>query len=776
MKQVLLAIAISSAFAAPAFSQITPISEITVTAQKRDQNIKEVPIAITAYTSDQLDQLGVQQFDDIADFIPGLEVQEQSANTPGFVIRGITSDNGDATFEPRISIYQDGVSISRSRGSFVEIFDSAIEVVRGPQPTLFGRSALVGAINLSSNKADASDRYGKVKLGAGNFDYRIAEITFNLPLVEDKLAIRVAGRYKSQGGYIENLIGEDLNGFDTFAGRISVFASPRKNLEINVIASIQRDDNAGTSFKSGTFLPDPNESIDPFSPAALNTFGGFHNNRDLGLDRDVNSLTLQVDYQINDYLTLSSVSNYRDFNAQEVFDADGSALELFSFGENSDSRQFSQEFRLGFELNNNLSGFIGGSYFDEDGSQNIALGFNEVIAQGLLSGFLFTNVPGVAQNPLPIDSFPTVNADPTSPLFGAPLGFFLEETTNFGETQSSDLFADATYAFTDRFGVTAGIRYTSDDKTSRSTVNAASSSNLTGVGLFLGTATVSSGRPIERKDSFDGLTWRVATTYDVTDSITAFGSYARGRRPEVITYNLDPDDLSVFATGQLADNFDVLPTEDIDAIEVGLKGSFFDQKLYGDLSVYAYDYTNFQTSIVNDIGQIQPINAGNASAFGAETSVFAKLTGWAEVFSVYSYSDATFDDQDDAGNDQVFAGNRFRLTPEHAFTLGARFTYASSFGSFAFSPVYAWKSDLFFDNNNDLNDGIQDEMQGSYGVLDLRLTFTDSKGRFNIEFFADNALNKNYLLDAGNVGDTFGIPTFIAAPPATYGVTLGVAF
>ena len=98
------------------------VDEIVVYTQKRAQALSDVPIAVTAYTSEQLKELGVQQFDDLADFIPGLEVQEQSPNNPGFVIRGITSDDGGANVEPRVTIFQDGISISRSRGSFVELF------------------------------------------------------------------------------------------------------------------------------------------------------------------------------------------------------------------------------------------------------------------------------------------------------------------------------------------------------------------------------------------------------------------------------------------------------------------------------------------------------------------------------------------------------------------------------------------------------------------------------------------------------------------------------
>ena len=144
--------------------------EIIVTTQKRAQSDRDVPLAISAFNADNLELLGIEQFDDLADFVPGLEVQEQSANNPGFVIRGITSDSGEATIEPRVSIYQDGVSISRSRGSFVEIFDSQVEVARGPQPTLFGRSALIGAISVTSNAPVLDTASAQLRASYGNFD------------------------------------------------------------------------------------------------------------------------------------------------------------------------------------------------------------------------------------------------------------------------------------------------------------------------------------------------------------------------------------------------------------------------------------------------------------------------------------------------------------------------------------------------------------------------------------------------------------------------------
>jgi outer membrane receptor protein involved in Fe transport len=123
------------------------LGEIVVTAQLREQDPIEVPFALTAYSGEFLSDLGVQEFDQLSAFVPGFLVQNQSPNNAGFVMRGITSDSGAATAEPRVSVFQDGVSISKSRGSYVELFDmERVEVSKGPQSTLYGRGALIGAV------------------------------------------------------------------------------------------------------------------------------------------------------------------------------------------------------------------------------------------------------------------------------------------------------------------------------------------------------------------------------------------------------------------------------------------------------------------------------------------------------------------------------------------------------------------------------------------------------------------------------------------------------
>jgi len=144
--------------------------EIIVTVQKREQAVVDVPIAVTALGGEFLKDLDISNFDDLSRYTPGFLVQEQSPNNTGFVVRGITSDSGEANIEPRVAVFYDGAPASRNRGSYTELFDlERVEVVKGPQATLFGRSALIGGVNVITNKADLSNFEGEATVAVGDF-------------------------------------------------------------------------------------------------------------------------------------------------------------------------------------------------------------------------------------------------------------------------------------------------------------------------------------------------------------------------------------------------------------------------------------------------------------------------------------------------------------------------------------------------------------------------------------------------------------------------------
>lgn len=746
----------TAAAQAEAEEQPIVLNTVTVTVQKREEALRDVPLAISALDAETLDDLNLDEFDQLARFVPGFEVQEQSPNNPGFVIRGITSDSGEANIEPRIAVFQDGVSISRSRGSIVELFDlERVEVAKGPQPTLFGRGALIGGVNVIQAKAD-DEWAGRFTVGQGNFDEIYLDGFLTGPIIEDLLAFRVAARMRKRDGYVEsvNPQEEDFNSQDMTALRASLAFTPSDDLRFDLIFNVQDDSPSGTSFKSGSFLPRQGYSTLPWQPANLNTFGDFLDGKDLGLEREVRSTTLLADWTINDTLTLTSITGARSFESVEVFDPDGFGLPLLIFAEDAEGDQFSQEVRLNYDAGGAFRGFAGVSYLKEDGRQNVPLTYDERAVQALLGGLL---VPPDAP---PVDALPDFN-----------LAFFLatgqvlplkpihnEFYANTGQTESLDLFADGTFAVSDRLELTAGLRWTEDEKTTGIEVgNLNGPSNLTFGGIFVTAATPAAptatgvGRLTE-SDTFDGVTWRLAARYELSDQWNVFANHARGRRPEVITAS----------TTNASERFGTLPAEEVDSYEIGAKGLILGGDLALDASVFYYDYTNFQTSIVDDNGVIVPLNAGNATSYGIETQANWLVSDKLSVVASYGYNRARFEDEVN-GQPQQFGGNKLRLSPDHTASLSGRFLVDTAFGELRLVPSYTWQSEVFFDNTE--RELISER---AYGLLNLNADLDVGDG-FLLSTYVSNALDEEYIIDAGNTGDAFGIPTFIAGSPRFYG-------
>ncbi|MEO0816035.1 MAG: TonB-dependent receptor [Pseudomonadota bacterium] len=734
---------------------------ITVTVQKREQSLQDVPVTISALTGETLENLGLDEFDQVARFVPGFEVQEQSPNNPGFVIRGITSDSGEANIEPRIAVFQDGVSISRSRGSIVELFDiERVEVAKGPQPTLFGRGALIGGVNVIQAKPDFDGFSGSVTGGVGNLNEVYFDGHITGPIIEDMLAFRLAGRSRQRDGFVESLNPEeeDFNSEDMQAIRASLAYTPRADLRLDLIFNYQEDSPSGTSFKSGAFEPVPGASTDAWDPAFLNTFGDFLGGKPLGTDREVISTTLLGEWEINDAFTLTSIFGARSFESLEVFDPDGFDLPLLIFAEDAEGDQLSQEFRINFDDGGPLKGFAGISYFKEDGRQFVPLTYDERAIQAFLGGFI------VPPNAPPVEALPGINLNPLAG--GLPLKPIHNEFfANTGETEAIDLFADATYAVTPQLEITGGLRFTQEDKTTGIEVgNLNGPSNLTFGGIFV---TAGTGfAPVETQaarltesDSFDGVTWRLAAKYELNDDWNVFANTARGRRPEVITAS----------TTNATERFSQLPAEEVDSYEAGAKGFVFDGDLALDASVFYYDYTNFQTSIIDDNGVVVPLNAGNATSYGLEAQANWNVSDTVQLVASYGYNRARFEDEVD-GQPQQFGGNKLRLSPDHTFATFAQFTFDTGFGELRLIPNLTYQSEVFFDNTE--RDLIS---QDGYVLVNVDAALEFGNG-LELQAYVKNAFDEEYLIDAGNTGDAFGIPTFIAGKPQQYGVRLKKVF
>ncbi|MDP7324979.1 MAG: TonB-dependent receptor plug domain-containing protein, partial [Qipengyuania citrea] len=311
---------------------------IIVTSQKIEQRAQDVPITISAVTGDRIEELGVSDLDELSNYVPGLNIQEQSANNPGIVIRGITSDSGSSQQGPRVTLYYNGVDISRSRGSYQAIYDlERVEVIKGPQATLFGTASAVGAISLVSARPRAGFS-GEITGGYGNFDQTLLGGYLNAG--SDVLAGRIAFEWRQRDGYVENLNpgqDEELYAQDQFGVRASLRYTPSMDLTIDLIGTYDQQRNGGTPFISGTlpaFAGAPGGPGNAFEDANL---GGYPagaaslGNDQLGLDREVYDLNLTAAYEFGDNWTFTTVNGYREFDSAEVFDADGSAAPFLEF-------------------------------------------------------------------------------------------------------------------------------------------------------------------------------------------------------------------------------------------------------------------------------------------------------------------------------------------------------------------------------------------------------------------------------------------------------------
>jgi outer membrane receptor protein involved in Fe transport len=307
-------------------------NQILVTAQKIEQRAQDVPITISTVSGARIRDLGVADLDELSSYIPGLNIQEQSANNPGVVIRGITSDSGSAQQGPRVTLYYNGVDISRSRGSYQAIYDlERVEVIKGPQATLFGTASTVGAISLVSARPRAGFS-GQLTGGYGNYNQTLLGGFLNAG--SDTLAGRIAFEWRTRDSYVDNLNPaqrKELYAQNQLGVRASLRYTPTGDLTIDLIGTLDQQRNGGTPFISGrfpAFLGAPGGPANAFQKANLggNPAGAAALGDDqLGLNREVYDLNLTAEWRFADEWSFTTVNGYRKFDSLEVFDADGSA-------------------------------------------------------------------------------------------------------------------------------------------------------------------------------------------------------------------------------------------------------------------------------------------------------------------------------------------------------------------------------------------------------------------------------------------------------------------
>lgn len=777
--------------------------EIVVTAQKREESISDVPLTVSALTGETLERIGIDEFDEIAAYVPGLIVQEQSPNNPGFVIRGITSDSGSAQIAPRVSIYYNGIDVSRSRGSYFDLFDiERVEVVKGPQATLFGTAATIGAISVLTNRP-TPDESVSGSVSYGNFNAFQGNAVINGG--NENISGRLAAVYKRRDGYIENIAGEpgtvsaaqvgvdqdDLNGLDQLGLRGSLRLSPGAGGFIDFVATYEQQRNPGTAFKSGS-IPPTGGDTSPYSPAEL---GGSPFSEavlslsELGLNREVYDANVSIEFPIGDSWQLNSITGYRKFDSLEVFDADGSGLFFLEFAEDSDGEQMSHETRISYD-SDVFRGFAGFNLFHEEGTQGVPFSTDEgtYLACAPQGGFAPARGLIAQQTSRPVNQiclgpngeFNAANASAALLAFTGQSGTVIPYQslfTNGGKNSAYSVFADGTVVL-GPVELTAGLRYVYEERQSTySAVQPGSAvfAALSFPGVSLLGAVDTAGQTFRASADYDAFLPRFNALYRITPDINFYGTISKGRRAPVL--NLTAANGPNGPVGNLTE----VDAETVWNYEGGIKGGF--GGFTGSLGVFYQDYTNFQTSRITQVdsrddngilipaGTIVPDNAGQATNFGVEVEGGYRVSPELRLFANYAYIDAKIGEPVDGGS-LDFVGSRFRLTPEHSASGGIEFNAELANGIAIFlTPSATYQSRVFFEVPNDpltTEDG--------YVLVNMRGGFRFDDGRYEISGFARNLLDEDYLIDAGNTGGAFGTTTFIAGEPRLYGIQLAARF
>lgn len=657
----------------------TALGDIIVTAQKRAQNVQNVPIAVSAIGGEALKSRGISDVSNLASVIPSLQVTTPYGKTqPNFSLRGVSVANEFAasTASP-IGVYVDEVYQSFRASHGQQLFDiDRVEVLRGPQGTLYGRNTTGGAISFFTRRPTLSaSPTGFLTLGYGNYDTRTAEGAVEATLIPDQLGLRVAGTYAKGDGWLYNVAQRRKIGtINNFAGRATLRWRPAPDLDVTFKVYAAKDNPIGAAAYGFGQLAGGRDALgySRFDPAqnggkalGRNEVSADTNGR-LFTDSIGGSLT--VKYDIGDTLSVTSITGYdkgRYRNAPA--DCDGSPNDLCSISYFSKSTNFNQDLRLtyaGKRLNATAGLYYGKDVVDSRNRPDffgvlrpLLLGAglpgsygNPAIATPDSTGI----VPAFAVNPAltpgtpgfcaPVVANPAGFLDARSLIalltdisitnsggggFGGaysagcraagapPFGPILGEQVYTIDRPSKAIYADASYEATDRLTLTLGLRYTSDDiryRNGRTTIF-----NLAGTAPIISTIPYSfpynpALPAVSRSESANRLTGRANISYDFAEHVMGYVNYSRGYRAG--SYN----GLAYQGLNQVY----YIQPEKVDAFEGGLKMRLFDQRVQLNLAGFYYDYANQQFTQV--VGATTFTRSGNGRLFGGEAELSVRAT------------------------------------------------------------------------------------------------------------------------------------------------------
>jgi iron complex outermembrane receptor protein len=710
------------------------IEEVVITSQKRaaGMSVQDVPSAITAFNEEMIDDSFSVDLTDIGRMVPNAVLNSVGTfpGYPNFFIRGIGVNGSTRSLDPAVGIIVDGVYLGYPASSLQSTFDrESVEVLRGPQGTLLGRNVTGGAINVRSKRPTGEFGFsGEMTLG--NYNQQEFSASVQFPIVEDRVAAKIAVISSNRDGYYEDNNGgtvdlainpagmpvtskSDKSDVDLTIIRPMILFTPSDSLDITFIGEYLRD-QGGSAASQNIVNPEAQkqaQTVFGYTPPS----DKYKINHDLkgGIDAEVWQLLAEANWDIG-HGVITSVTGYRDVEFNSSTDFDGTPFPIFAFPDNEEEQdQFSQELRYASNFSDKYNFVTGLYYFD----QEYTVGERRQILGTI-------NVAGVSE-------------------------IKHSNYSVFGETNIN---------LDSQFTLTLGLRYTQEEKEvsfSPPGSCALDFSNCTSV--------------LKADDDWSNVSPKVAVNYAVNEDAMLYGSWTKGFRSG-----------SFNARAVRAGALGPADEETVESFEAGIKTTFADSRVRFNLAVFQMDYTDIQQFVNNpdvNFGSEQLLfNAADATITGFEAELKAYVTdrftidvnvGWVDAeFDSFDNFDVNSDGIVDAGDAKVAKELDFVKVPEWTYNVAASYeAEVADIGSLVFRASYSWMDSYFTDARND-----PFLRQDSFGLIDASITYRNTANNIKVSLFGKNLDGEEYFDYAANVA-SFDSARW-GGVPRTYGLRI----
>jgi iron complex outermembrane recepter protein len=697
-------------------------TDIVVTAQKRSERLQDVPIAISAIGGDALQSQHITTADELAGRIVNLQLTSTVGdNAPIFALRGVSMSDYSLNQASPVATYYDEVYKGNFAFLGVAIYDlERVEVLRGPQGTLYGKNTTGGAVNLISRVPTIGQTEGYLNLTYGNYARHEANGAVNVPL-SDTMAARVAFTAARANGWFDNQLpnSPDLASVREYAVRGSFLFEP--------------SDSARFVLRLATSFQNPRNYGIYAQPEALSRPGLQRREIESNVtDRRhartwAVALTSTVD--IGDTLSITSVTSWDSGRLNFAEDTDGIASQLLEIDYLARAKQFAQDLRLTSDFSGPFN-FIFGAYFNRESVYN-------------------TTTLGIATD-AEIDGNPGVtDADCAIALPVACL-----TRNSFDQIKKSyALYSDMSFDLTDQLTLRGGLRFTHDTGTQSDFVSDAFGPN----GVFVTNLIPSSNLHF----STDNLSGKIGLDYKINTDVMVYGSYSRGFRAPSFNAQAfyDPSELTI------------AEAEEVESFELGLKSQFADRRITLNLAAFNYSYTNQQFINVDSSNATQTlINIPRSRILGGEAELVIRANDMLTLRSGLGLLDTTI--RRGLVNGIDVSGNALSTAPAVTFAGGVDATvFDGDSGRLSIHGDMNYSSSQYFEVLN-----IPRLKQGSYVAISGHIDWTSADGRWTASIWGKNLTNQFYFTSRIDLQAGFGFDYNHIGAPRTYGVTLGLNF